>query len=37
MNFSGKYLDIQKRLATEKDRETRQYLINYENQLLDEL
>jgi hypothetical protein len=37
MNFSGKYLDIQKRLATEKDRETRQYLIKYENQLLDEL
>ncbi|AJR03002.1 tetratricopeptide repeat protein [Siansivirga zeaxanthinifaciens] len=35
--LSNKYLDIQKRLKVEKDTETRQYLIQHERQLVNEL
>ena len=35
--LKNKYLDIQKRLKAEKDTETRQYLIQLERQLVDEL
>jgi len=35
--LSRKYLDIQKRLETERDTETRQYLIQHERQLKNEL
>ena len=35
--LSTKYLDIQKRLATENDTETRHYLIQHERQLVNEL
>jgi hypothetical protein len=35
--LSNKYLDIQKRLATEKDTETRHYLIQQDRQLVNEL
>jgi hypothetical protein len=35
--LSNKYLDIQKRLKAEKDTETRQYLIQHERQLVNEL
>lgn len=35
--LSNKYLDIQKRLATENDTETRHYLIQHERQLVNEL
>jgi len=37
IHLSNKYLDIQKRLATEKDTETRHYLTLYERQLVNEL
>ncbi len=35
--ISTKYLDIQKRLKTEQDKETRHYLIQQERQLESEL
>lgn len=35
--LSNKYLDIQKQLKAEKDTETRQYLIQQESQLVNEL
>jgi hypothetical protein len=35
--LSNKYLDIQKQLKVEKDTETRQYLIQQESQLVNEL
>lgn len=37
IHSSNKYLDIQKRLATENDSETRHYLIQHERQLVNEL
>lgn len=37
INVSKPFLDIRKRLATEKDTETRQYLGKYESQLVDKL
>jgi hypothetical protein len=37
IHLSNKYLDIQKRLATENDTETRHYLIQHERQLVNEL
>jgi len=35
--LSNKFLDIQKRLVTENDTETRHYLIQHERQLINEL
>jgi hypothetical protein len=35
--LSTKYLDIQKRLTTERDTETRRYLIQQEQELENEL
>lgn len=37
IDLSTKFLDIQKRLATEQDPETRHYLVEYESQLKNEL
>jgi hypothetical protein len=35
--LSNKYLDIQQRLKTERDKETRHYLIQQERQLENEI
>lgn len=37
VHVSNAFVDIRKRLATEKDTETRQYLGKYERQLVDKL